>query len=131
MLSPHSNAPADCSLCGAAFVQSQQTALLLLKGTMATNGALSGWSASTNYCTWPGVTCNSDGYVTELCAPLRADGVPTALPCRGLSGCRAAALTFSRRLQWCQRSQISWLLAECMQWSRVVRRVWNVGTCQT
>ena len=53
----------------AAFVESQQAALLLIKGTMAANGALDGWTSSTNYCTWPGVVCDASGYVTELCAP--------------------------------------------------------------
>ena len=52
----------------AAFVQSQQSALLLIKGTLTPNGALPTWTTATNYCTWMGVTCNSDGYVTELCA---------------------------------------------------------------
>ena len=56
----------------AAFVQSQQSALLLLKGTMARNGALAGWSSDSNYCTWAGVVCDSNGYVTELCAPALA-----------------------------------------------------------
>ena len=46
-------------------------ALLLLKGSLDPSGqALGSWQESTSPCQgWSGVTCNSDGRVTRLCAP--------------------------------------------------------------
>lgn len=49
----------------------QAMALLLLKGSLDPSGqALGSWQESTSPCQgWSGVTCNSDGRVTRLCAP--------------------------------------------------------------
>ena len=55
----------------------QAMALLLLKGSLDPSGqALGTWQESTSPCQgWSGVTCNSDGRVTRLCAPPRSAGI--------------------------------------------------------
>ena len=45
---------------------SQETALLLLKGTLDTTGALAGWNPDTSYCTWRGITCDAAGNVQTM-----------------------------------------------------------------
>ena len=60
--------------------ESQQTALLLLKGVLDPSASLlPNWDARVPVCSWAGLSCNTVGQVTNMCAPPRhmhADTMP-------------------------------------------------------
>lgn len=54
---------------GPILALTQSSALLLLKAAIDPNNVLD-WSLSTSTCSWQGITCNSAGNVTTMCAAL-------------------------------------------------------------
>ncbi|WIA41525.1 hypothetical protein OEZ86_008895 [Tetradesmus obliquus] len=70
VLTAQGNQPATSSGSAAGMHAEQQAALLAFKSLLKTSDGsssdLNGWAPSQPFCTWPGIKCDEEGYVTNI-----------------------------------------------------------------